>query len=89
MSDAPTGRLLSERTKIAAIATSLGVISFLYYATTSRYFIVHEIVQRVYYLPIVIAALWYGLRGGLQAAGLAALLYLPHVVPPRKWLPEL
>ena len=78
----------SERTKIAAIAASLGVISFLYYATTSRYFIVHEIVQRVYYLPIVVAALWYGLRGGLQAAGLAALLYLPHVLAQENGFPN-
>jgi signal transduction histidine kinase len=61
------------------IAASLGVISLLYYATTSRYFVLHEIVQRVYYLPIVIGALCYGLRGGLLAAGLAAVLYLPHV----------
>ena len=88
MSDAPNGQLLSQRTKIAAIAASLGVISFLYYVTTSRYFIVHEIVQRVYYLPIVIAALWYGLRGGLQAAGLADLLFLPHVLAQENGFPN-
>lgn len=68
-----------DSAKITAIAVSLCVISILYYATTTRYFIVHEILQRVYYLPIVISALWYGLRGGSQAAGLAAILYLPHV----------
>lgn len=65
--------------KITAIAVSLCVISILYYATTSRYFIAHEVLQRVYYLPIVVSALWYGLRGGLQAAALAAVLYVPHV----------
>lgn len=52
-----------------ATAASSGVISFLYYATTARYFIVHEIVQRVYYLPIVIAAPCD--RGGIPPRGSA------------------
>lgn len=66
--------------KITAVIASLGMISVLYYATRSQNFIAHELFQRVYYLPIVISALWYGLRGGLLAALLAALLYIPDVL---------
>ncbi len=40
----------------------------------------HQIYQRLYYLPIVIAALLFGLRGGLISALFASLAYLPHVI---------
>src|SRR5574342_1202314 len=40
----------------------------------------HDILVRLYYLPIAMGGLWYGLRGGLGTAGLITLLYLPHVI---------
>ena len=40
----------------------------------------HDILVRLYYFPIVLGGLWYGLRGGLGAATLVTLLYLPHVL---------
>lgn len=40
----------------------------------------HDILVRLYYLPIVLGGLWYGLRGGLGTAGLITLVYLPHVL---------
>ena len=38
----------------------------------------HNVYRRLYYLPIVLAAFASGLRGGLLAAGVATLGYLPH-----------
>jgi signal transduction histidine kinase len=35
--------------------------------------------QRLYYLPILFAAFWYGLRGGLVTAAITSVLYLPHI----------
>jgi signal transduction histidine kinase len=35
---------------------------------------------RLYYFPIVLGGLWYGLRGGLGAAALISLVYIPHVL---------
>ncbi len=43
-------------------------------------FLWHNIFQRLYYLPIVFAALSFGWIGGLATASLSALLYIPHIV---------
>jgi signal transduction histidine kinase len=40
----------------------------------------HDILVRLYYLPIALGGLWFGLWGGLGTAGLITLVYLPHVV---------
>ncbi len=40
----------------------------------------HDILVRLYYFPIVLGGLWYGLRGGVGAATLITLVYLPHVL---------
>jgi signal transduction histidine kinase len=40
----------------------------------------HDILVRLYYIPIALGGLWYGLWGGLGTAGLITLVYLPHVV---------
>jgi len=40
----------------------------------------HDILVRLYYLPITLGGLWYGLWGGLGTAGLITVVYLPHVV---------
>ena len=40
----------------------------------------HDILVRLYYFPIVLGGLWYGLRGGLGAATLITLVYVPHVL---------
>jgi len=40
----------------------------------------HDILVRLYYIPIALGGLWFGLRGGLGAAGLITLVYLPHVL---------
>jgi signal transduction histidine kinase len=52
----------------------------MHYAASLKAVFWHEIFQRAYYLPIVVAALWYGLRGGVLSAGLASVAYLPHVI---------
>ena len=40
----------------------------------------HDLLVRLYYLPIALAGAWFGLWGGLAAAGLIAALYLPHIL---------
>jgi signal transduction histidine kinase len=41
---------------------------------------VHEILKRLYYVPIAIAATRYGAQGGLAISLLSSALYLPHIV---------
>src|SRR5581483_4589208 len=40
----------------------------------------HSIYRSLYYVPIAVAAVRYGRRGGILAALTASLLYIPHVI---------
>ena len=62
-----------------AIAVTVTAISGLHYLTSFHSIVLHEVFKRLYYVPIVIAAVTAGRRGGLMASGLSTLLYLPHV----------
>lgn len=62
-----------------ALAAGIVVITLLHYSTSTQYLLLHEIYQRLYYIPIIYAAYSYGLRGGLAASVLSALIYIPHV----------
>lgn len=55
-------------------------ISLLHYGTSVHSTLLHEIFKRLYYVPIVIAAVAYGAKGGVSTAMLASLLYLPHIL---------
>jgi len=66
--------------QMGIVFAALCVITLVHYETSRREIFWHEVFQRAYYLPIIVSALWYGSRGGLVAAGLAAILYVPHIV---------
>lgn len=61
------------------LAAAILLISALHFFTPVESLVFHQIYQRLYYIPIILAALWYGWRGGLGAAILASLSYLPHI----------
>lgn len=69
-----------HRRGVVAIAVAVLAISGLHYLTSLHSVVLHEVFKRLYYVPIVIAAVTCGIRGGLAASGLSTLLYLPHVV---------
>lgn len=67
-------------TKIWTIFGSILVVTVLHYTTPPSLFLWHNIFQRLYYLPVVYAAISYGVRGGLSAALCSGLCYLPYIV---------
>jgi len=67
-------------TGAASITASILAISLLHYLASTQIILVHEILRRLYYVPIVIAAIHYGIQGGVAASLLASALYLPHIV---------
>jgi len=74
--DLPRHRTLRWVALLAAVvAVSVG-----HYLTPPAHFHWHEVYQRLYYIPILFAAFWFGLRGGLGIALLTSALYLPHIV---------
>ena len=62
-----------------ALGGTILLVSAFHFLTPVDDLVLHQIYQRIYYIPIILAALWFGLRGGLLSALLAGLSYLPHI----------
>lgn len=60
----------------------IALIGIAHYATGPQYHELHDLLRRAYYLPIVFGAFLCGLRGGIAAALVVALSYLPHAFFP-------
>ena len=59
-------------------AATLVAVSVAHFSSNAHASLWHEVAKRLYYLPIVAAAGFWGIRGGLLTAGLSGALYLPH-----------
>jgi two-component system, NtrC family, sensor histidine kinase HydH len=68
-----------DRVRFASILGLILLISVFHYRTSTHYLYLHEIYQRIYYIPIVLAAFWYGPIGGLAAAFLTSSIYYYHI----------
>jgi hypothetical protein len=55
-------------------------ITITHYVTPTAYFLWHEILERLYYLPIVFGAVSFGWIGGLATAAFAGICYAPHII---------
>jgi len=55
------------------------LITVLHFLTPLDQIVWHEIYQRLYYIPIIAAALLFGLRGGLAASIFTTVVYSPHI----------
>jgi glucose-6-phosphate-specific signal transduction histidine kinase len=64
---------------VLLLGSSILLVSTLHFLTPVDSLVLHQIYQRLYYIPIILAALWYGWRGGLGAASLASASYVPHI----------
>jgi signal transduction histidine kinase len=64
----------------AILVAAIVIVTLGHFLTPLDRQIQHDVLVRLYYLPIVLGGLWYGLRGGLGTAGLITLVYLPHVL---------
>lgn len=62
------------------LALSIVAISLSHYLTPLHLHYLHDIFQRLYYLPIILAAVWYGLRGGLACSMVVSMVYAPHIL---------
>jgi two-component system sensor histidine kinase HydH len=66
--------------RIVFLAISIIGVSLLHYFTPLHLHYLHDIFQRFYYLPIILAALWFGFRGGFACALLVSVVYAPHIL---------
>ncbi len=66
-------------TKLVVLGAAIAIISFFHYHTTTNHMMLHLLLQRSYYIPILVAALWFGWRGGIMTAIVVAIVYTPYV----------
>ncbi len=73
----------------AVVAVATIAISLLHHLTPASAAHWHYLYQRLFYLPVVYAGLYFGWRGGIAAAALAGVSYLPHAVMIGRDLPSI
>ena len=64
---------------VLSICVIVLLVAALHFLTPVDRLVLHQIYQRLYYIPIILASLWFGWRGGLGAALAASLSYIPHI----------
>lgn len=69
----------SAKLQASGIAVAILFVTALHLITPLDRITLHEIYQRLYYIPIIAAAILFGLRGGFGAALFASLAYIPHI----------
>jgi signal transduction histidine kinase len=75
-------------TRVGVVVVGIAVATALHYFTSPSLILWHELFQRLYYLPIIYAAIFFGWRGGLLASIWSALCYIPHILMAWHHMPE-
>ncbi|MCD6186729.1 MAG: sensor histidine kinase [Desulfuromusa sp.] len=68
-----------DRLKIVVILLFVVVLAFFHYLTGIQHSPYYGFYCRLYYLPIVLAGLWFCLRGGIAVALLVSIIFAPHI----------
>jgi two-component system, NtrC family, sensor histidine kinase HydH len=76
------GKGIKGSRKIKLIAGAIAVITVVHYLYLfpMRMSVTRELVNRAYFFPIILAALWFGLRGGILAPVIVSLICLPYSI---------
>ena len=77
-----------RRLRAAVLVCAIAAISMLHYVTPISHVWLHPLLQRAYYIPILLMALWFGWRGGVIGAVTAGIFYIPHIMMAWKMNPE-
>ena len=76
--------------RVGVVAAGIAVAALLHYFTppSPSLLLWHNVFQRLYYLPIVYAAISFGWRGGIAAAAVSAASYVPHISHAWRHMPD-
>ncbi len=80
-----------ERKELLRVLGVMGLIvaiSTVHYLTPDSMLQLHYLIQRLFYIPVVYAGLYFGWRGGLSAAVFAGFAYLPQILATWKLHPS-
>ncbi|MDW7680592.1 MAG: ATP-binding protein [bacterium] len=62
------------------IGLLIAMVAALHYTTPTKQHHFHELYRALFYLPIILSAFRFQLKGGITAAFAVIVIYLPHVV---------
>ncbi len=65
---------------IVGIAVSILLVTIGHYFFSPHHGLVHNVLQRLYYIPVIWAAYKYGKNGGLLISLICGIVYLPHIL---------
>lgn len=77
-----TAATLRRTARPATLALFIAAVLVAHYTTptTDHHDVFHVLYQRILYVPIVLAAFWYGWKGGLTTAVVIGVGYVPHIM---------
>lgn len=70
----------TRKNDIALLIVLIVMVTALHYLTINQRWAVHDFYRRLYYIPILLGAFQFRLRGGVITGIAVTLLYLPHVI---------
>lgn len=71
------------RRRVSIIALMLAVVVLTHWFTPTDAVYLHAVhlsLRKMFFLPVILAAVWFGLRGSVITATLSTALYIPHVL---------
>lgn len=69
-----------DRIKIGVAVLLVVLISVLHYSTGYREPYYHALNRELYFIPLILSGLWFGLRGALIASAGITSMYLPYTI---------
>ncbi|WP_020676614.1 two-component system sensor histidine kinase NtrB [Geopsychrobacter electrodiphilus] len=66
--------------RLLLLLSMVVAITSLHYLTATARAEAHDVFRRLYYIPVILGGIWFGLRGGFGTALLVSVMYAPHVV---------
>lgn len=70
-----------SQNKVIILAALVGIIALLHYVTPTEphnYHKIHIVLRKLYFLPPVVAAAWFGLRGAIITTSAVSVFFLLH-----------
>lgn len=65
--------------RAAIVLFGIAVVTVAHMSTPKSYVFLHSTLQHLYYLPIILGAVFFGWAGGLLTAACTAMCYAPHI----------
>ncbi len=75
------------KAKEVLVATLVLFVSLLHYGTGHGELYYHVFYRDLYYLPLILAGVWFGLRGALVTSLSITILFLPYVLMTWRYVP--